>query len=138
MVNLDTYDLKEQVRSATDIVDLIGSYMDLRREGRNFSALCPWHDDSKPSLKVNPERQSWKCFVCDVGGDAFSFVMKRENIEFRDALELLAEKAGIEVRRNLKPEQIGSVKPQTNPLSCNGLGGAVVSPLSLQEIRPEP
>ncbi|HEX3599929.1 MAG TPA: CHC2 zinc finger domain-containing protein, partial [Lacipirellulaceae bacterium] len=66
------FDAKEQVRQAIDIVDLVGGYVQLRRNGRNFVGLCPWHDDSKPSLQVNPDRQSFKCWVCDVGGDVFS------------------------------------------------------------------
>ncbi len=93
------FDAKEQVRQAIDIVDLVGSYVQLRRQGRNFVALCPWHDDSRPSLTVNPDRQSFKCWVCDYGGDVFSFIMRAENLEFREALELLAERAGIQLRR---------------------------------------
>jgi DNA primase len=93
------FDAKEQVRQAIDIVDLVGGYIQLRRQGRNFIGLCPWHDDSRPSLNVNPERQSWKCWVCDVGGDIFSFVMKAEGLEFREALELLADKAGVSLSR---------------------------------------
>lgn len=92
------FDAKEQVRQAVDIVDLVGSYIQLRRQGRNFVGLCPWHDDSRPSLQVNPERQSFKCWVCDIGGDVFSFLMKAENLEFREALEMLAERAGIQLR----------------------------------------
>ncbi len=95
------FDAKEQVRQAIDIVDLVGSYVQLRRQGRNFVGTCPWHDDSRPSLQVNPDRQSFKCWVCDYGGDVFSFVMRTENMEFREALELLAERAGI----NLTPPQ---------------------------------
>jgi DNA primase len=93
------FDAKEQVRQAIDIVDLVGSYVQLRRSGRNFVGLCPWHDDSKPSLQVNPDRQSFKCWVCDYGGDVFSFIMRAENLEFREALELLAERAGIDLQR---------------------------------------
>jgi DNA primase len=92
------FDVKEQVRQATDIVDLVGSYVPLRRQGRNFVGLCPWHDDRRPSLQVNPERQSFKCWVCDVGGDVFSFVMRMEGLEFREALEMLAERAGVPLR----------------------------------------
>jgi DNA primase len=92
-----TFDTKEQVKQAIDIVDLVGSHIQLRRQGRNFVGLCPWHDDSKPSLQVNPERQSFKCWVCDIGGDVFSFVMKMEGVEFREALKMLAERAGITV-----------------------------------------
>jgi len=91
-------DAKEQVRQSIDIVDLVGGYIQLRRQGRNYVGICPWHDDSRPSLNVNPQRQSWKCWVCDVGGDVFSFVMKAEGLEFREALELLAEKAGVTLR----------------------------------------
>ncbi len=89
------HDIKEQIRGAVDIVELVGSYLELRRQGRIYVALCPWHDDSRPSLQVNPERQSWKCWVCNVGGDVFSFVMQREGVEFREALTILAERAGI-------------------------------------------
>ncbi len=90
-----SYDVKERVRQATDIVDLVGGYLQLRRQGRHYVALCPWHDDSRPSLQVNPERQSFKCWVCDIGGDVFSFLMRIEGIEFREALEMLAERANI-------------------------------------------
>jgi len=88
-------DVKEQIRQATDIVDLVGGYLQLRRQGRGYVAICPWHDDSRPSLQVNPERQSWKCWVCDIGGDVFSFVMQREGVGFREALEMLADRAGV-------------------------------------------
>lgn len=90
-----SFDAKLRVKEATDIVDLVSSYMQLRREGRILKGLCPWHDDTRPSLQVNPERQSFKCWVCDIGGDIFSFVMKMENLAFPDALEMLADRAGI-------------------------------------------
>lgn len=92
------FDAKEQVRQATDIVDLVGSYMQLRRQGRGYVGTCPWHDDTRPSMQVNPERQSFKCWVCDIGGDVFSFIMRMENVEFREALELLAERVGISLQ----------------------------------------
>ena len=101
------HDLKEQVRQATDIVDLIGSYLELQRQGRNYVALCPWHGDSRPSLQINPERQTWKCWPCDVGGDIFSFVMRRENVDFPGAVKLLAERAGIDIL----PVSIPRAKP---------------------------
>ncbi|HYW81347.1 MAG TPA: DNA primase, partial [Thermoguttaceae bacterium] len=89
------FDDKERIRQAVDIVDLVGSHLQLRRQGRNYVALCPWHDDSRPSLQVNPERQSFKCWVCDIGGDIFSFVMQMEGVEFREAMQMLADRAGI-------------------------------------------
>lgn len=90
-------DVKEQVRQATDIVELVGKHLELRRAGRNYFGRCPWHDDRKPSLQVNADRQTWKCWVCDIGGDVFSFVMKREGCEFREALQMLADRAGIQL-----------------------------------------
>jgi DNA primase len=93
-----SFDAKEQIRQAIDIVDLAGQYLQLRREGRIYKALCPWHDDTRPSLQINPERQSFKCWVCNIGGDVFSFMMKMENVEFREAIAMLAERAGIKVQ----------------------------------------
>jgi DNA primase len=102
-------DAKEQVRRLVDIVDLVGSYLPLQRSGRGFKALCPWHDDSRPSLLVNPERQTFKCWVCNIGGDIFSFVMKREGIAFPEALVMLAERAGVTLSAaaRSKPTQAG-------------------------------
>ncbi len=89
------FDIKERVKQATDIVELVGSYLQLRRQGAMFVASCPWHDDRRPSLQINPVRQTWTCWVCDIRGDVFNFVMKREGVEFRDALKILADRAGI-------------------------------------------
>jgi len=92
-------DLRERVRDATDIVDLVGSYISLRRSGKTLAGLCPWHDDSRPSMQVSPERQTFRCWVCNIGGDVFTFLMKMEKLEFREALEQLAERAGIPITR---------------------------------------
>lgn len=91
------FDVKERVRAATDIVDVIGHDLELRPQGRHFVARCPFHNDTRPSMTVNQERQSWKCWVCDIGGDIFSFVMQREGVDFPTALRSLAERAGIEI-----------------------------------------
>ena len=88
-------DDRERVRQAADIADVIGSCLPLSRSGRGFVASCPWHDDQRPSLQVNQQRQSWKCWVCNIGGDVFSFVMRRESVEFREALVLLAARYNI-------------------------------------------
>ncbi len=103
-MSLDWADAKERVRQAVDIVELVGDYLQLRREGRGYKAICPWHDDSRPSLQVNPERQSFKCWVCDIGGDIFSFIMKMEGVEFAEALRLLADKAGIQLEPRRRPD----------------------------------
>jgi DNA primase len=92
-------DLKERVRDAIDIVDLVGTYLSLRRAGKSMVGLCPWHEDSRPSFHVNPERQTFRCWVCNIGGDVFSFLMRMERLEFREALEQLAQRAGIDLPR---------------------------------------
>src|SRR5208283_872637 len=113
-----SFDAKEQVRQALDIVDLLGKYnLQLRRQGRGYVTHCPWHDDTRPSLQVNPERQSWKCWPCDIGGDIFSFVMKMEGVDFPEALAMLADRAGITLKRlsrsELGPSVPGSIDKRT-------------------------
>lgn len=108
-----SFDVKDQIRQAIDIVDLVGQTIPLRREGRMYKGLCPWHDDSRPSLQVNPDRQSFKCWVCDVGGDVFSFVMKAEGVTFPEAVAMLAQRAGIPLdphRAGASPQQIDEKK----------------------------
>jgi DNA primase len=106
-VSSGSFDSKERVKQAVDIVDLVGSHIQLRRQGRNYVGLCPWHDDTRPSLQVNPERQSFKCWVCDIGGDVFSFVMKIEGVEFREALQMLADRAGILLEKPRRQRAVG-------------------------------
>ncbi|MEN6450404.1 MAG: DNA primase [Thermoguttaceae bacterium] len=125
-----SFDTKERVKQAVDIVDLVGSHIQLRRQGRNYVGLCPWHDDSRPSLQVNPERQSFKCWVCDIGGDVFSFVMKMEGVEFREALEMLADRAGIPLE---KPER-QHFAPSGSPAEAAG-GSAEGPPPNRQDKR---
>lgn len=91
--------IKERVRAATDIVDLVGSRLDLRRQGANYVAACPWHNDQRPSLQINPARQIWKCWVCDIGGDVFNFLMRIDGCGFSEALHKLAERAGITIEK---------------------------------------
>ncbi|MFO0917741.1 MAG: DNA primase [Planctomycetaceae bacterium] len=95
-------EFKELVRSRTDIAELIGESVALQpqRGGRVFVGLCPFHPDHNPSLQVNPERQTYRCWVCDQGGDCFSFVMKHENLSFPEALELLARRAHLEIPKS--------------------------------------
>jgi DNA primase len=86
---------REQIRAASDIVDVIGSYLPLKRAGANFTALCPFHKEKSPSFNVNPGKQIFHCFGCHKGGDVFTFVKEYENIGFMDAVRRLAERAKI-------------------------------------------
>ena len=95
-----SYDsVKEQIREAIDIVELVSRFIPLSPSGRHYVGRCPWHDDSRPSLQVNQVRQSYKCWVCNIGGDIFSFIMQMEKVDFREAVEILADIAGIELKR---------------------------------------
>ena len=102
------FDAKDRVKQATNLVDLVSSKINLRRRGPNYLGLCPWHDDKKPSFTVNPVRQRYSCYVCDLHGDVFDFTMKMESVDFRGALEILAQAAGIELQQRGPKTQAGN------------------------------
>ncbi|HEY5656674.1 MAG TPA: DNA primase, partial [Myxococcota bacterium] len=87
----------QQVRDHSDVVELVGRTVTLRRAGRSYKGLCPFHDEKTPSFNVNPDRQSYYCFGCQEGGDIFSFLMKVEGLSFGEAVRTLARECGIEV-----------------------------------------
>lgn len=89
----------ELIKSKLDVVDFLRGYITLTPAGKNFKALCPFHHEKSPSFMISPERQSWHCFGCNLGGDVFGFLMRYENVEFGEALRMLAEKTGVELRR---------------------------------------
>lgn len=88
----------EEIKSRIDIADFIGQYVPLKKAGRNFKAPCPFHQEKDPSFIVSPEKQIFKCFGCQKSGDVFGFLMEYEGIDFVDALKILAEKAGVQLK----------------------------------------
>lgn len=87
----------QDIRDRLNIAEVIGDYIQVKKAGTNFKAICPFHNEKTPSLMISPQKQIWHCFGCGEGGDVFTFVMRYENLEFRDALKILAEKAGVQL-----------------------------------------
>ena len=99
----------EEVRRRTDIVELIGSYVTLKRAGSNFGGLCPFHSEKTPSFTVFPDSESFYCFGCGAGGDAITFVMKNDNLDYPSAIELLANRAGIRIVHEQEKSNTGGL-----------------------------
>ncbi|MBD3333003.1 DNA primase, partial [candidate division GN15 bacterium] len=97
MIPEDTID---QIRQASDIVDVIGGYLRLKKRGRNFLALCPFHTEKTPSFTVSPEKQIYHCFGCGASGNVFTFLMEHEKMSFVEAARFLAQKANITIRED--------------------------------------
>jgi DNA primase len=91
--------VRERVRSASDIAEVVGQFVSLRKVGRSWKGLCPFHQEKTPSFTVSPERQTYHCFGCDQGGDVFRFIEEMEKVSFPEALRILGERAGIEIPR---------------------------------------
>ncbi len=95
----------DEVKQKLDIAEVIGQYVTLKKSGRNLSGLCPFHTEKNPSFYVYPEQQSWHCFgACSTGGDVFSFIMKKENLDFGETLRLLADRVGVTIPSRSEPE----------------------------------
>ena len=89
----------DQVLDRTDIVDVVDRRVKLKKAGKNYSACCPFHQEKTPSFSVNPDKQFYYCFGCGAGGNALGFIMEYERMDFREAIEVLARSAGIEMPR---------------------------------------
>ena len=101
-----------QIQDRLDIVEVISGYITTRRAGRNFKANCPFHGEKTPSFMVSPDKQIFHCFGCGVGGNVFGFVMKIEKKDFREAVEMLAERAGVEIPKDLSVDPKAEARTQ--------------------------
>ena len=101
MISLDQ---KKEIRAANDIVDVVSGYIPVTLNGREYKAICPFHNDTRPSLQVSKQYQNFRCWSCDAKGDIFDFVMRMEKVEFGEALRMLAERGGIQLTSVATPE----------------------------------
>ena len=99
-------DLVEEIRGTNDIVDIISQYVILKKNGRNYLGLCPFHREKTPSFCVSPDKQIFHCFGCGVGGTVINFISRIENLSYRESLEFLAERAGIELPKTGTAEDL--------------------------------
>ncbi|MHB9037291.1 MAG: DNA primase [Armatimonadota bacterium] len=111
----------EEIRERCDLVEIISAHVALRKMGRTYKGLCPFHNEKTPSFNVDPDRQLWKCFGCGEGGDVFSFVQKAENLTFSEAVEQLARKVGVTIERSEQAAQALSERDRlfrANNVAC--------------------
>ncbi len=127
----------DEVKQKIDIVDVASQYTKLIKAGRNFRGLCPLHSEKDPSFFVYPDQQSWHCFgACNTGGDAFSLVMKKQGIDFGEALQLLAQKAGVSLPTRAEAE--GGKKPklyQINQAAAEYFYNLLISSPTAEAVR---
>ena len=131
-------DHKNQIRDATDIVAVIGQHVQLRKAGRSWKGLCPFHGEKTPSFNVTPERQSFICFGCGKKGDVFTFVMEMEGKSFVEAAEQLAQRAGIELPKiEESPELRRARGERAAMLSINKVATAFFRDVLADPVRGE-
>ena len=114
-------EILDEIRSRNDIVSTISQYMTLKRKGRNYFGLCPFHNEKSPSFSVSPDKQIFHCFGCGVGGDVINFVKKIENIVFLDSVRLLAEKSGIQLPNDISKAEEENIKLKNRVYKINEL-----------------
>ena len=129
----------EDIKSKLNVVDVVQDYLPLKKAGVNFKARCPFHDEKTPSFHVNPARQIWHCFGCGLGGDIFEFIKNIEAVEFPQALERMAEKAGVTLeRRAFQPSESSDKKKilyELNDLAARYYNKTLLESKSAEEAR---
>ena len=100
-------EIVEAIKDRSELVDLIGTYVSLKRAGSNYNGLCPFHSEKTPSFTVFPDNQSFFCFGCEAGGDAFTFIMRMENLDYKGSIEFLAKRSGVDLPVDGREEQKG-------------------------------
>ena len=127
----------DEIKRRLDVVDVIGQTVQLKRSGKAFKGLCPFHNEKSGSFYVWPDTGTWRCFGCNEGGDLFSFVQKRDNLDFRDALRFLGERAGVTIEEQARPDP--NVRQERDRLHAilerSGLGGQAAPPLCVDAYR---
>jgi len=113
-------DLKKQVKAANDIADVVEGYVQVQKAGKQLKALCPFHNDTRPSLVIDRQWQNFRCWSCDARGDVFDFVMKYEKVAFPEALRILADR-----RDQARPGRRGSASPGACPAARRDAVGRV-------------
>ena len=110
----------QEIKQKVDMVELIQEYVQLKKAGRNYKGLCPFHGEKTPSFMINPELQIFKCFGCQVGGDVFTFLQKIEGMDFYESLHTLAKRAGVELvsYRPTGQEELRERLIRINTLAC--------------------
>lgn len=111
----------EEIRNSNDIVDIVSQYVILKRSGRNFFGLCPFHKEKSPSFSVSPDKQIFHCFGCGAGGNVISFISKIENLSFKESIEELAERANIKLPNDDEEVDIKRIQLKERVIAINQL-----------------
>lgn len=122
----------EEIKNRLDLVDFISGYLTLKKAGQNYKSICPFHQEKTPSFMVSKDKQIWKCFGCQKGGDLYDFVMEMENLDFGDALRTLAEKAGVKLQHR-KTEDFLAPSIKTTLYKINLLASRLYQEVLLSE-----
>jgi DNA primase len=124
----------QEIKDRLNVADVIAGYIPIKKAGTNFKALCPFHHEKTPSFQISPQKQIWHCFGCGEGGDVFGFVMKYENLDFRDTLKILADKAGVKLP-TYRPENKGQQDEKELLLRINDFAARYYHEVLTKDVR---